>query len=333
MKWKILLKYALLALITLSITFLILSFSGVNFGYTIDKIVKGEIISINLWENRLKIILIAFFSGGSLAVAGSLLQKMTKNELADISIIGIGSINIIFIILYVLIFGKNVFGNGFSAAFLPVVTLIASLLATFIIWLFAKNDNAKNNKFIIVGIALQLLFEGLSVMLVNPTQKISKEQSELIAQIKKYTVGIIDANIQWWLLIICISVTLILLIIIMFLRHKIDLIESSEELAQGLGINVTKMKKIIFTIVAILAATEAIMAGSIALLGILAPAIARKLFKNKTMYILPASFLIGGALVLIATYISVTLETQIPVGILSTTIIIPYFIYTIIRSK
>lgn len=195
MNKRTVLKYSFLISLTFTFAFLVLSFSGVKFGYTIDKTQGGKIVSINLWEDRLKIIFIAIFGGGSLGVAGTLLQKTTKNDLADISIIGIGSINIIFIVLYVLMVGKNVFGSGVAAAFLPVVTLLASLLGTYIIWLFARGDNSKNNKFIIVGIALQLLFEGLSVMLVNP-KKVSSEQGELIAQIKKYTVGIIDANIQ-----------------------------------------------------------------------------------------------------------------------------------------
>lgn len=118
----------------------------------------------------------------------------------------------------------------------------------------------------------------------------------------------------------------------MFIRRKIDLIESSEDLASGLGVQVQKMKKIIFTLVAIIAAAEAVLAGSIALLGILAPAIARKIFKNKTILIASGSFLIGAILVLCASYISVTLQTQVPVGILATTIVIPYFVFIIIRS-
>ena len=130
------------------------------------------------------------------------------------------------------------------------------------------------------------------------------------------------------------SVTIGLVIaFVVFLRKRIDLVEANEDLARSLGIKVEVMKFTIYLLVATLAAAEAVMVGAVALLGLIAPAIARILFKNKTGLLTFASFMIGGLMVMGAAIISITMGTQLPVGIMATTIVIPYFIYIIIRSK
>lgn len=334
---KNILMFTIISIFLSLLVFLMLSFFKGEFGYILTGVQHGvldKVETVNLWEDRLKVIIISIMSGGALGLAGSLLQKVTKNNLADISIIGIGSINIIFITGYVLLFGNKAFGGGAAAAMLPVVTLFASVLGTGIVYMFSRSNKSSNNKFIIVGIAMQLLFEALAVVFVNPTKTVTDpQQVELLSKIKDYTVGMINQDTSWWLIITASTVIGIVFSGVILLRRQIDLIETNEDLATALGVKVERMKITIYILVALLAAAEAVLAGTIALLGILAPAIARKMFKNKTSLIAPASFLIGAILVCGASYISLTWDTQIPIGILSTTIVIPYFIYIIIRSN
>ena len=88
-----------------------------------------------------------------------------------------------------------------------------------------------------------------------------------------------------------------------------------------------------FMLVAILAGVEATILGTVALLGIIAPSIARLMFKNKFTSMSIASFIIGGILVMLASFISTNLGTGLPPGILSTAIAAPYFIFLIVRGK
>ena len=276
----------------------------------------------------------ALFSGGALGVAGMLLQKVTRNNLADISLLGIGSINIIFITAYVLVFKNQVFGHGIIASMLPVVTLFASLLGTLIVWFFSRSKKANSQKFIIVGIALQLLFEGLAVVLIDPSKTIKPDMAKTMGIIKDYSVGMIEPGaVKWWLIIVSSTTIGVAMAIVLSLRKKIDLIEANEDLAKALGVKVELMKFIVYFIVAALAAAEAVKVGAVSLLGLIAPAIARMLFKNKTGLLMAGSFIIGGLMVMGAAIISITIGTQLPVGIMATTIVIPYFIYIIIRSK
>ena len=287
---------------------------------------------------RLKQLLIAFVGGGALAFAGCLLQKVTRNTLSEVSILGIGSINIMFIFGYVFIFKDKVFGSGIEAALLPIVTLGASILGTCLVWVVSRSKKANKNTFVIVGIASQLLFEALSVVFVNPTNLKGEEGKQIWSTIKNYTMGQIrtsaDNNgIPWWLIITASVLIGLTITVGLFLRKKIDIYETSEESAQTLGVDVKKLRFGIFMMVAVLAGIEATILGTVALLGIIAPSISRLIFKNKFAPMAIGSFLIGGLLVMIASFISTNIGTDLPPGILTTVIASPYFIFLILRGK
>lgn len=124
----------------------------------------------------------------------------------------------------------------------------------------------------------------------------------------------------------------LIVLIVYFLRQKIDLIELNEKLVQSYGVRLQYLKITIYFLIALLAGIEAAMVGTIALLGILAPNLAKLIFGNRSSTNILASFLIGGLLVLLAAFISVSLGTNIPIGFLSTAIVIPYFIYILIKK-
>lgn len=285
---------------------------------------------------RLKQVLIPIIGGGALAFAGMLLQKITRNNLAEVSILGIGSINIMFIFAYAFIFKGQLLTGSTVQELLPLVTIVASLIGTMIVFLISRSKRANKNTFVIIGIALQLLFEALSVIFVNPSKlSTTKEGKEIWGKIKHYTMGMVDTDNTSWTLIIIASVSIAALIVFaLFLRKKIDIYESSPALATTLGIRVERLRFTVFAIVALIAGIEASLLGTVALLGLVAPSIARLMFKNNFAQSSIASFIIGGILVALASWISTNLfDADFPAGILATAVAAPYFIILILRGK
>lgn len=285
---------------------------------------------------QLKQILITVFGGGALAFAGVLLQKTTRNNLAEVSILGIGSINIMMIFAYALIFKSQIFGDSLVAQMLPLVTIASSLLGTFIVYFISRSKKANKNTFVIIGIALQLLFEAVSVIFINPSKlSDSKDGKEMWGTIKHYTMGIVDSEKTSWTIIIVAAVAISVLVgIALMLRKKIDIYDASPALATTLGIKTERLRFTIFAIVALIAGVEASILGTVALLGLIAPSIARLMFKNKFMPLAIASFVIGAILVTLAHWMSVNLfGSDFPAGILATAIASPYFIFLILRGK
>lgn len=293
------------------------------------------------WETgigqiRLKETIIPIVGGGALAFAGTLLQKTTRNNLAEVSILGIGSINIMFIFLYAFIFKNQLFNGSIIQQMLPIVTIVASLIGTSVVYLISRSKHANKNTFVIIGIALQLLFEALSVVFVNPSKLASsKEGKEMWSNIKHYTMGIIDTQHTSWSLIIGASVGIsILVVIALLMRRRIDIYESSPILASTLGIKTERLRLSVFLIVALIAGIEASLLGTVALLGLIAPSIARFLFKGSFAPTAIASFIIGGILVALASWVSINLlDSEFPAGILATTLATPYFIFLILKGK
>lgn len=287
-------------------------------------------------QARLKEVLIPIIGGGALAFAGMLLQKTTRNNLAEVSILGIGSINIMFIFLYAYFVKGKLFDGSQTQQLLPVVTIFASLFGTLIIYLISRSKHTNKNTFVIIGIALQLLFEALSVVFVNPTKLTNSEDGKkLWGNIKHYTMGIVDTEHTSWSLIIGASVGIATLIVAaLFLRRKIDIYEASPALATTLGIKTERLRLSVFVIVALIAGIEASLLGTVALLGLIAPSIARLLFKGRFAPTAIASFIIGGIMVALASWISTNLlGSEFPAGILATAIATPYFIFLILRGK
>nr|WP_245600622.1 iron ABC transporter permease [Ureaplasma canigenitalium] len=282
--------------------------------------------------------MMAFFSGGAIAVAGVLLQKVTRNYLSDVSILGIGSLNIILMTFYLIsVSGRIKDTSSIEMRVLPIIMFLSSVFGTGIIYTLSRLGKANTEKFIVVGIALNFLFEAISVVVVNPSNYELKNKSITLALgfIQNYTLGIIPNSKQIDIptLVVCSTLIALTLVPIWFLRKKIDLYETSEDIARTTGINTEKLRIAVYSLVAILAGLEIVLVGYVALLGVIGGAVARKLFGNKTSLMMFGAFFIGAAVVLIALFISNNLNTQIPVGFLATTIIVPYFMYLIIKGK
>lgn len=324
-------KWICLGIIFICMSFLMLS----TFQWRYD--FSANILTIRIWQY-----LLAFFSGGALGLSGLLLQKLTKNSLADISILGIGSLNIIFIVLFII--GKydgTTNSLALVRANLPLVSIASSILGTSIVYTLSKNKPDNCEKFAITGIALQFIFEAISVTLSNPrVLQDQSTQTQVNTEIQNFAYGRFPdiqslSKIGIWRATTIISVVVItlLLFVVYRFRKEIDLIELNEELAQFYGIRVKLFKGFLYICVAVIVGIESAMIGSVSLLGIVAASFSRLLFKNKSDVNIISSFLIGGMLVLLASFISINLNKNIPIGFLSTSIIAPIFLYLLFKKK
>ncbi|GCE63122.1 iron chelate uptake ABC transporter family permease subunit [Candidatus Mycoplasma haematohominis] len=324
-------KWVCLGIIFVCLSFLMIS----TFQWKYD--FSSNILTIRVWQY-----LLAFFSGGALGLSGLLLQKLTKNNLSDISILGIGSLNIIFIVLFIMFQYDGTTGSlALVRAYLPLISIGSSILGTSIVYTLSKNKPDNCEKFAITGIALQFIFEAISVTLANPRiLENQSTQTQVNTEIQNFAYGRFPdiqalSKIGIWRTTTIVSVVVItmLLFVVYKFRKEIDLIELNEELAKFYGVRVKFLKGFLYICVAVIVGIESAMIGSISLLGIVAASFSRLLFKNKSDINIITSFLIGGMLVLLAAFISINLNKNIPIGFLSTSIIAPIFLYLLFKKR
>lgn len=112
-----------------------------------------------------------------------------------------------------------------------------------------------------------------------------------------------------------------------------DILESSEDIAHSVGVRKELIKFLVFIIASLMIGATTAVVGSVALLGILAPNLARSFFGNKMSFLVPGSMLIGVITVMIAQFININLfHIAAPIGILVQLVIAPYFLFRVFRK-
>ncbi|AFO51691.1 hemin transport system permease [Candidatus Mycoplasma haematolamae str. Purdue] len=322
-------KWICLGIVCLSASFFTLCTFNGSYDFS------HRVTNPRLWQYFL-----AIFSGGALGIAGLLLQKLTRNPLADVSLLGIGSLNIIAISIYIyLTFDGEQASLPPLKVVLPLISLTASIIGTSIVYYLSKNKKS-TQAIVVSGISFQFLCEAISVAILGFVKSNPDTTAQISNEISNYSygkmpdLGTVSVFPEWRISTI-ISFVLIGAIagVVWLFRRELELMEIGKDYALSQGIDVDKLKKVLFALIAVLAGIESALVGTISLLGIIAPHIARFLFGNKASSNVVVSFICGALLVVCATFLSINLGQNIPIGILSTALITPIFLVLILRGQ
>jgi iron complex transport system permease protein len=123
-------------------------------------------------------------------------------------------------------------------------------------------------------------------------------------------------------------------LIIAILRHELDLLTTGDDLATSRGVAVKKVRAILFLVTSLMVGGVVAVCGPIGFVGMMAPHICRLLTGWNHRYLLPATFLFGGAFLTICDTFARTLiaPVEIPVGIITALLGGPFFIWLLLSS-
>jgi len=267
-----------------------------------------------LLDIRLPRVLVAFFTGFGLAVAGAGLQGLFRNAMADPYILGTSSgaalgasCSIIFL------GGSCLFLTAFAGA----------IIATFLIFGIARTGaGIQTETLLLTGIALSMFFSAILSFLM-------------------YIAGTGLHQIMFWLMggfwmaswadiwpvcaIICLGA------VIMFFSRDLNIISLGEDEAAGLGVDTKHVTYILVGCTSLLVAFAVSIAGSIGFIGLITPHIMRLIVGPDHRILIPASALAGGLLLVWADTCTRTLAHDMPVGIITACFGAPFFIYLLKR--
>ncbi|MGG7177926.1 FecCD family ABC transporter permease [Clostridium paraputrificum] len=282
-----------------------------------------------IFDLRLPRIVIALLVGTALATAGTLLQGVTKNDLADSGILGINSGAALFVVVYIYLMNGNVYEgiSNLTIYTMPIVALAGALFGGFLIYILAWKNGISSSRLILIGIGINVAFT--SILTIFQLRFTTQEFNRVMA----WTQGSIwGANWKYVLAIAPFIVGFMALTI--YKSRYIDTLNLGDEVATGLGINVEKERRKLIIYAVILAGVATSVAGSISFLGLVAPHIARKLVGPKHKKLIPIAALIGTLILLVGDTISRNLlaPIEIPVGIVVAIIGVPYFIYLMLSE-
>ena len=140
---------------------------------------------------------------------------------------------------------------------------------------------------------------------------------------------------NWHSVKIVLPIILILIILLNTYYRELNALLLSEEEAKSLGINCKKVRMIILIFSSLLTASAVSVSGIIAFIGLICPHIMRLIIGSDNKYLLIASALAGSILLLITDTLSrsIVYPVEIPVGILTSLLGVPFFIFLLKRHK
>ena len=259
--------------------------------------------------------MLGIFAGGILAFCGGILQGLFGNPLVEPYTLGSTSGAALGGSIGVLVFGSV---N-------PFLAFLGALGVGLFVYTIARlKGGLFRDRLILAGVVMSFLCSSL-VMIIMVMG--GKELYEILYLLMGY-LGIIINATNRILILLLILISLIIVVFLYRLHRELDIISQGIETAAGLGINIQKLSLIIFFSTSLIIGFTVSIVGAIGFVGLIIPHISRLIFGPKHLYNLPASFLLGGTFILLADTLSRIITVyEFPVGVVTSLIGVPFFIY------
>jgi iron complex transport system permease protein len=267
--------------------------------------------------------LVAAAVGASLAIAGALIQAITRNVLAEPNILGINYGASFFVVFAVTVWSVS------SMESLMWVSFLGAALGAATVYILGSlgRDGLTPLKMILAGAAISALFSSFTQgMLVLDEQGLNSVLFWLSGSVAGRTMEMLFAVIPYMLLG---------WVAAFVMARQINVLALGEQAAQGLGQRTTIVKMVLGIVICLLAGGSVALAGPIGFIGIVIPHIARFFGGTDHRWIISYSALLGAILIVLADIAArfVIRPEELPVGVLTAIIGIPFFLYIARRGS
>lgn len=302
----------LLPLTTLAAMFLALAWGSSDLGPMASEV---------LWELRLPRVLLAAFTGATLALSGLLLQDFFRNPLVEPGLLGVSAGAGLAAVL-VISLGVSSFWLLPLAAFVGALTTLALVLA------MGRRLGAGNAELLLVGVAINALAAALVNLLL------SFGDNTMLRSASFWLMGSF-AQANTTLLFISAGILLLTLARLWQQQRALDVWQLGESEAAHLGLDIKRFRREILLLSALLVALAVAQSGGIAFIGLLAPHMARRLGFTRHRQLLPASLFLGALLAVLADWLARSLiaPLELPVGVLTALLGAPAFLLLFLQGR
>ncbi|WP_440116610.1 FecCD family ABC transporter permease [Paenibacillus sp. QZ-Y1] len=278
---------------------------------------ESSVEHVVLLTERLPRTIIAAVVGASLAVAGGLMQALTRNPLASPSVFGINAGAIFFIVVAIVVLSVSSlttmmwFGFAGAAVAAAIVYGLGSL----------GRDGLTPIKIVLAGTAISALFASFTqAILVLDGTGLQDVLFWLAGSVSGRTLDMLYPVLPYMTAAAIIS---------LFMGRAINLLLTGDDIAKGMGQNVLLVKVLMGIVTVLLAGGSVAVAGSIGLVGLVVPHIMRALVGNDYRWLVPYS-IVGGAILLLSADVVarlVIMPQEVPLGVMTALIGGPFFVY------
>jgi ABC-type Fe3+-siderophore transport system permease subunit len=279
-----------------------------------------------LLQVRLPRVVLAFLVGSSLAAVGVALQALLRNPLADPYVLGISSGAAFGATLGILL---GVSGTVMGLSVLPLWAFVGGLLSILVVYRISLAYRMLSvHTLLLAGVILNALFSALimfSVSIADPTRAF-----KMMMWLMGTLVSPEYSTLLWLVLFLGFGC-----VWLFWAARPLNILTMGEETARALGVEIERVKKLIFVVAALMTGAVVSIAGLIGFVGMVVPHTVRMIVGADHRLLLPASALVGGMFLMIADTVARTVlaPTELPVGVVTALIGGPVFIYLLVKRR
>lgn len=271
---------------------------------------------------RLPRVLSSIMVGGLLALCGSLMQGVTRNPMAEPSLLGISQASTLAMSTLYLVPSLLTSQTIFLASF------IGAILGGGLVMVFTMSSpsNLSLSRLLLAGTALSTFFISLSTVI-----GIVSNNSQLIG----FLVGGGFRSADWSSFPLLVFGVVLGLGFSMGLASSLNVVSLGDEVSAGLGVNPNRIRFLSLSLVIILSAIAVAVGKNISFVGLIVPQIVMRILPMEFKYILPCSFVLGGMLLVFADILARMLLSpyEMPISIFTSLIGIPFFLYLVRKER
>jgi iron complex transport system permease protein len=274
----------------------------------------GEAI---LWSVRLPRVLLAALVGGGLAVVGTALQSLFRNPMADSGLLGVGSGAALGAVLAVnLGWAHQIF------LALPLSAFAGAMAAVLAVYALAHLGGRPSlHGLLLTGLAVSALASAGTSMLLVATEEFR------VRTFLFWLAGGLEGR-SWEHLRLGAGFILTGSALLLVLARPLDVLSLGEDEAASLALPVHATRMAVFCLASLIAGPATALAGAVPFVGLVAPHALRPLVGPLARHLLPAAFLAGAILVVVADLGARTISDRLdlPLGSLTALVGAPYFL-------
>lgn len=264
----------------------------------------------------------AILAGAALALAGTVVQAVSRNPLAEPAILGVtggaGVGSVLVITLWPLATYLGVTMGG----------LVGAALAAVIVFGLAMRGGLASTRLILIGLGVSAAAGAITSMLIIATDPYNAAKA--LTWMSGSTYGRTFPQLIPLLVVVLVSVPLLA-----SARRELDLLAFDDDTPRVLGVRLGSARLGLLAVSVALTATAVSAVGVIGFVGLVAPHAARALVGSRHALVLPLAALLGAVLVCVADTLGRTVIApgQLPAGLLTAVVGAPYFVWLLWRSR
>ncbi|MFD6913871.1 iron ABC transporter permease [Streptomyces virginiae] len=273
-------------------------------------------------DTRVPRVVAALLAGAALALAGTLVQAVTRNPLAEPGILGVSggaALGAVLLVTTVPLAGSwSVAGAAFAGA----------ALSSVIVFGLAARGGFQQNRLVLVGFGVATASAALVSLLIILTDPFNATKALTWLSGSTYGRTLPD--------VVPLAIVLVVgLVVAVARRTELDLVSLDEDTPRLLGLSLGGSRFGFLLLGVLLSATAVAAAGTIGFVGLVAPHAARALVGRQHHRVVPVAVLLGAVLVCTADLVGRTViaPAQLGAGLMTAVIGTPYFLHLLVRSR